>query len=43
MKFGIEFVAKQFAQIPGAVVYKSGNPGYMTQLPIIIGENKDFS
>lgn len=43
MKFGIKFVPKIANVIPGAVVKKSGNPGYKTSEPIIVGENADFT
>lgn len=43
MKFGIQFIPKLAQQINGAVFKKSGNPGYKTQYPIIVGENSDFT
>jgi len=43
MKFGIEFKPRKIDLIPGGVVEKSGNPGYMTQYHIIVGENPDFT
>ena len=43
MKFGIEFKPRKLDSIPGGVVEKSGNPGYMTQYHIIVGENPDFT
>ena len=43
MEFGIKFVPKIANVIPGAVVKKSGNPGYKTSEPIIVGENADFT
>lgn len=46
-EFHLKFLAKDSAQAAGApnyqVVHKSGNPGYVTGKPLLVGMNKDFS
>ena len=43
--FSLKFVAKGPAQNEedGEIVYRSGNPGYATGKPLIVGENPGFT